>query len=432
MKHIVFLIGEYHPFTSPNGNIADSLIQEFQNKYEVTVITRKNDSKLEKEAVINGIKIIRIPDYNLSFHKLYTEKYSNSKHFISKFLYKNALLAKRILFFIPRLCRMQSISKYYTNRIQKELIKVNAKQNIDVLIPVSAPHEEVMAGVKFKKFNNKNLTLLIYQLDRFSNANSLYVSNIFKEKKVTSNINLEVEALNTCNRLFILPPLRQHYRNERFSDFQDKIIVTEHPLVKKIDGLDNKKILSDTDINILYAGSLDVKLRNPTYLFEIFNTEKIVKSNLKLNLYTFGNCQYIIDKYKMTVKGKIFDHGRVSFDEISNKMKKCDILLTIGNNSDNEVPSKLFEYLSYCKPIIHLYYSENDAYLEYLKSYKYSICLKMDECIVEENSKKFLDFCNRYKNANISFEEINLTFETCTPSFVAQQFTDDIDNDGKF
>jgi hypothetical protein len=428
VKHIVFLIGEYKPFISPNGNIADSLIQEFKDKYKITIITRQNDLRLEKKCIIDGINVLRIRDYNLSLHKHFTEKILNSNSIFTRVLYKFLLHAKRMFFYIPRLFRRQSVSKYYINKIQCILKQVNSQQKIDILIPVSAPHEEVFAGVEYKKNHDSKCKLLIYQLDRFANANSLYEIKMGKMQKLNNNIQLELDALDICNRLFILPPLQQYYKSKKFEMLQKKIVVTEHPLVRKIKDLQISEIRNENSIEVLYGGSLDLNLRNPTYLFKLLNTDMMRNSNIKLSLYSFGNCQSIINKYKRILKETIFDHGRVSSKEIGVAMKNCNILLTIGNNSDNEVPSKLFEYLSYCKPIIHLYYSEKDAYLEYLKSYEFSLCIKMDEDSIEENSRLFYEFCNKYQYSNISFDTINDVFKACTPGFVAKQFIDVIED----
>lgn len=424
MKHIVFLVGEYKPNISPNGNIADRLMQELKNKYEITVITRQNDFELENECTIDGIKVIRIMDYNLSIHKFCTQRILNSKNVLQKKFYELFMFCKQVFFYIPRLCQRQSVSKYYMKKIQRRLVKLNAKRKIDILIPVSAPHEEVFAGVELKKKHSIDCTLLIYQLDRFANANSLYETNFGKNGKFNNNIALELEALEFCDCLFILPPLKQHYNEKIFEGFHQKIVVTEHPLVKKIEGLSENEVKNNDFVEILYAGSLDVKLRNPTYLFKLLNTDLLKQSNIKLKLYSFGNCQHIIDKYKKSLNETISDYGRVSSEKVGIAMGKCSILVTIGNNSDNEVPSKLFEYLSYCKPIIHLYYSENDAYLEYLKPYKYSLCIKMDDNFIEQNSKLFFDFCNMYHGSTISFDTVSEIYKECTPKFVVGQFTD--------
>ncbi len=415
MKNILVLVGQYLPYSSTNGNIAHNIILQLKkNGYNVIVITRKNRKELENYDEIESIPIYRINDWNLMIHH-YCEKKIKSGHKIFKII----LLIKKMLYYIPKLFRKGCISKYYINKIEKKIQEIDNKTKIDVIIPVSSPHEEMFAAMNYKK-KNKTIKLLPYQLDRFANGNSLYPLKVAKGKKVQVNLQLEEELLKVSDKYFVLPPIYNHYRkDERFTNYLDKIMITEHPLVQNLK--DNVKI-DNNKINITYAGSLNLTLRNPTYLFEIMESGKMKNNNIQLDLYSFGNCQNIINKYKTKLGNTINDVGKVDHDILIEKMKKADILLTIGNNSNEEVPSKLFEYLSFCKPIIHLYYTEKDAYIKYLKDYKYSICIKMDENKLKENTKKFYDFCNKHSDVDIKFEDVYEKFKECTPEYVTNIF----------
>ena len=54
-----------------------------------------------------------------------------------------------------------------------------------------------------------------------------------------------------------------------------------------------------------------------------------------------------------------------------------------GNKVDNQVPSKIFDYISLGKPIINVYTSEKDPALEYLKQYPLALN-------ISETNKKYL------------------------------------------
>lgn len=417
------------PFASANGNIAHSLIQELKKDYKITVVTRKNVFSLKRDCLVEGVRVIRFTDYNLCLHHYLSLKIRNSEKCYKRQWYRFLLTIKRIAFYVPRLIRMQSFSRKTKNKIKLEVERLNRDQKIDVIIPVSAPHEEVFAGVEIKKVLGQNVMLFIYQLDRYANNNLLYENSINRKIKYPNNLRLEVDAMNACDGLFILPALQEHYRNRMFEKYLSKIVVTEHPLVKEIDVLNRLQEEHCGAVNVLYAGSLYQKLRNPTYLFDILCNDIFNDNKVVLYLYSFGNCQHIIDKYKERLSGKMHNFDRVSSEEITKIMLESDILLTIGNNSENEVPSKLFEYLSFCKPIIHLYYSEKDAYLEYLKSYPYSLCLKMDENFLEHNSRTFHSFCIQNCDVKIDFEDIRESYMSCTPGYVAKQFVSLIENE---
>ena len=417
MKNIVVLVGEYKPYSSTNGNIADNLLQELKKVgYSITVITRKNEYSLPKFEVIDEIPVYRNNDWNLIIHNYCLNKINKKK-----FFFKFVLQIKRIIFFIPKVFRIISISKHYTKKIEKTIAEIDKKEKIDVIIPVSAPHEEVFAAMNFKKTHN-NVKLLVYQLDRFSNEDALYPVKILKNKKVKRNIELELELLKECDNIFTQSQIVEHYKNNKiYNNYLKKVVKTEYPLVKNLKG--EKREEEKKIIKVIYAGALYKKLRDPSYILKIMSTKIMRDSNIKLYLYAFGDCQNLINNYCKTLKETIFNKGKLPHEKIVKEMQNADILLSIGNNSVNQIPSKVFEYLSICKPIIHLYYSDQDVYLKYLKKYKYAICIKMDNDKIEENSKLLYEFCKKNIVQDIEYDMIEKQFKECTPGYVAKEFT---------
>lgn len=428
MKHLVINVGEYHPYMSPNGKMVRNLVELLKSRFCITVLTRRNYTGLEKRCMIDGVPVIRIVDMNQIIHNYLAEKISQSNNLFFRFLFEILLLVKRIIFIIPRIVRNRSISGHYIKKIKHELYAINRQNEIDVLLSVSAPHEEVFAGVEFCKEKKQNCKLFIYQMDRYANSSSLYICKYDLIRKNKNNIEMELSALSECKRIFVLPPIAEHYKESIYRQFSNKIIVTEHPLVKK------KAIASETEnkmgdgkIHVIYAGSLNKKNRNPSYLLEMFNSNIMRSSKVVLDLYTFGDCQDIIYEYQKRNLEKINSYGKVSSYSINKILEQSDILLTIGNNSDNEVPSKLFEYISFLKPIIHLYYSDNDLYLQYLKDYPRYICLKMEENRLVDNVNRLLEFCMKSVGYEISESKILDIFNKCTPEYVSTQFMEEID-----
>jgi hypothetical protein len=48
-------------------------------------------------------------------------------------------------------------------------------------------------------------------------------------------------------------------------------------------------------------------------------------------------------------------------------MHDADILLHIGNNTPTQIPGKLLEYMATGKPMLHVYYIDDDGCLPYLE-----------------------------------------------------------------
>lgn len=421
MKTIVSIIGGYAPDFSPGGKIASNVLDELKKDYDVTIIAQKTKFGLPEYEEINGIKLIRVPDYNLMLHSLFETKIKASSGIV-KSVYKALLFGKKAVNYAVRMMRRRSLSGAYIRRLDKCLKKIEKETKIDILIPASAPHEALAAAVKYKKKHPATM-LIPYKLDRFAQGNSLYENSFIRKFRYPRHIQSEQETLIYADAMFALPPIADYYEKSEF-EFKEKVVKTEHPLLKKVNI--EKSAEESERISLVYAGSLDTTLRNPEYLLEMFSKTPEFKEKYIFNIYSFGNCGHILDSYKKILEQSMNDAGKIPSDKVAEKLFAADILVTIGNNSSEEVPSKLFEYLSYGKPIVHFYYNDNDAYIKYLKDYDMSICLKMDEDSMDDNIEKFKSFCENNKGKTIDFEEVKKHFEECTPEYTAKQFDDAI------
>lgn len=413
MKNILILVGAFPPHISASSNIAYNLVEEFQKQnYNVTVLTRKNNESLSEYEEKNNVKIYRINDWNQIIHNKCIKNIE--KNIIFKFI----LLLKRIVFFIPKVFRMQNYSKHYSKKICRKMDLIIKKHNINIIIPISSPHEEIFSAINYKNKHN-GIQVYPYQLDKFADGDRLYATNFLKKVKYKNNLKEEIRVLKKCNKMFMLPPIFSHYaNNDVFNKYMNKIEKTEHPLLKNY----KKECFEKSNtIDILYAGAFYKELRNPEYLFKLLDSELIKNSDIKLNLYSFGDCQDLVNSYAIKLKDIINSYGKIDHDDLIKKMQEANILLSIGNNSKDELPSKIFEYLSFCKPIVHLYYSDDDQYLKYLPNYKYSLCLKMDENIIKDNIKLFYNFCKSNKNVDINYKEVESVFGKCTPKYTVKQ-----------
>lgn len=428
-KNIVFLVGEYKPNMSPNGKIVSLLCNELADKCNITVISRKNVFHLKSFEISKFERIIRISDYNQSINSFLAEMLRNSSGLPLQIL-RILMFLRQVVFWIPRALRTSSVSSYFVKKIVHTMNKYLKNERIDAVIACSAPHEEIFAATKWCK--ETGVPLYVFQMDRFVNANSLYPFSVTKTRQKRNNIKMEKEVLQVCKRLFVLPPLRNYYRDDQYKLVQNKIITVEHPLVARNINYDIPYTKESNDVIITYAGSLDRKLRNPEHLLKIMSSSKVVTTNLKLQLFSFGNCEELINTYSSSSNNSILQMGKVSSEEISKKLRESTILLIIGNNSDEEIPSKLFEYLGYGKPIIHLYFSEMDKYLDYLSRYPKALCLKIDDCCLDSNINKFIEFCNDSKDFWISNREVVSLYKECTPTYVANIFNEEIEKNSIF
>lgn len=423
MAKVCMLVGEFWPTPSPNGVIAENIARELVREFDVTVVTRRTRLSMPRDAMRDGLRIVRIDDWHLIVHNALQARVQSAGKWI-RAICLILLFSTRASHWLCRVFRRRSVAWDFVRKLERALVNVNSHEGIEVLLPVSAPHEETFAAMRYKELNPDS-TLVIYQLDRFANADSLYELDIFRPARERRNRQLEERALEAADALFLLPPLIEHYSHSNASHLSRKIVRTEHPLVRNLSNSRNSGASRASRLVFLYAGSLDLKLRNPSFVLSVFGDERLRPLGIELEMYAYGSGAALVMQAQRCDPSWLHYHGRVGIDEVHMAMASADVLLTIGNNSESEVPSKLFEYVSFCKPILHFYFSEQDAYLDYLKRYPISLALKVGTAVeLEAAILGIISFCSHEIEAHISVQRVLEAFRECTPEFVARQFID--------
>lgn len=77
----------------------------------------------------------------------------------------------------------------------------------------------------------------------------------------------------------------------------------------------------------------------------------------------------ILEKLKTDYPGRIVTYGKMPYDFAKGSMRRADILLNLANDNTNQIPSKIFEYISCRKPILNIYRNADDIGTKYLRDY---------------------------------------------------------------
>ena len=425
MANIVGVIGSYYPNFSANGQIMKNIVDVLKKEHDVKVIATKNNFGLANTCQYEGYEIERVTDKATSFHNYCVKKKHEASNTFVRSYYNICLQIKRGLMLIKKTFRSASIDKGLVKKYINQLEKVNADFPIDVIIPISLPYEGIVASIEFKKSHN-NVKVIPYQLDHFSESNTLHNFEFLKQIRYNRHINIEKHCVENADHFFILPQLKDHYSKSEFKSFQDKITVLEHPLLNEKNIVSVKEnIPMDNFITLTYTGTLMKDKRNPSYLLDML---KLTDRNEKicLNLYHMGDCDDLINSYKSDLGDRLQNHGRVTLDKAFAAMNKADILINMGVTDGNQVSGKIFDYFSLGKPIVHLYFFDEDPNLVYLKDYPLSLCLKIEKDKVDQNAKLLIDFCKDNRGKLLKFEEVKEIFYYATPDYVASEFLNKI------
>lgn len=419
MTHIVMICREYYPTFGATGNMMNNILQELKKEgFKITVISCKNDWDMENEVDYKGIKVIRVNDFRNCFYNWHNKQKNKSVgkigNLFNKFLYGSV----RALSIIETVFRFQSLQKTLIIRYISKLKEIQKKDKIDIIISVGQPYESIVAAYKFKK-NYNNIRLFSYSVDHFTESATLNRFTILKKIRYKFNLKIEKNIILKSEHVFILPQLLDHYR-KFFSLYKNKYSLIEHPLLieHRMDSENNKINFPSGVINIVYTGMLDKVFRNPKYMLEML---KYMPSNIYFNVFHTGNCYELIEIYKEHLEGRLKNYGKVPLDIALEAMYKADILLNFGVTYSDQISGKIFDYIAFGKPIIHLYFFDNDPNLIYFKDYPLALCLKIDEELIVENSDKIYEFCKSFTGEKLTFEEVKGKFYDATPEYVTNE-----------
>lgn len=127
-------------------------------------------------------------------------------------------------------------------------------------------------------------------------------------------------------------------------------------------------------ILLRYLGMFYDDIRNPEKLIEML--KPLDKEKYIVEFYG-QSCSYLKKNYD-DLPSCIRLMGSVDTEKCRELIGSADILINVSNTCPNQIPSKIFEYISIGKPILNLYFIDNDPSLQYLRKYPNVLNIKSD------------------------------------------------------
>ena len=182
-------------------------------------------------------------------------------------------------------------------------------------------------------------------------------------------------------------------------------------------------------VRVVFVGSLYKDLRTPHFALELF--EALDLPHTQLVLVGGGWENYppeLADDARQKLGDRLRITGPLAPQQAREELEKADILLNLGNASDTQLPSKIFEYFSTCKPVLTLAKSPTDPSLPYLEQYPLSLTIQESEGLEPSVLEKVRDFLVQNSNTRCDKEQVSRLFEANTPRAVARAFLEGLEN----
>ena len=109
-------------------------------------------------------------------------------------------------------------------------------------------------------------------------------------------------------------------------------------------------------------------------------------------------------------------------DEAAALENRADVLVSLGNTYDNQMPSKLFSYLGTGKPLLHLAVTDTDPPLPYLAKYPLALVLHKKNGVTPEVVDTLRRWLTDVQGQCLPYAQVTALYPEFTPGVVAQTF----------
>lgn len=412
MNKILFIVTELE---SANGICAINVMEEYVNNgYEVFCLTNLEPNKPKTE-VYRNIQIIRVrPCLSYTLNKMSRNKKGLNKKIL---LFSSLVLSKLKLVIMLPFWPMTSFSlsiRYFlnTNKLVRE-------KKIVTIVCVYTQIDTLISGY-LSKLINPSIRFIPYFLDSLSGGPGLRIFS----SKYTIRVGLfwEKILLSKADKIVMMEASFEHHK--RYSSnrsYYNKMVFLDLPLYKPLPIRNIKNdAIPKKSTEFLFVGTIPCKIRNPEFMLKVFST--LINYDIRLTIVGTNTCPELFREYQKIMGEKLVLLDFIGHSDAIRLMLDADVLVNIGNNIVNMVPSKIFEYMSLKKPILSFCSLTNDSTFKYLNAYPLKLILMNRDNDVLELKNEILAFINQIKIPQlVKFNDYNLVNNTPEKFFLEIQ-----------
>lgn len=360
--NILIVSDKYWPKPLANAICAQNVAEDLVKKGHTVDLLVHRESSYELPKSKNGVNVIGFrPDLR---YRLFYFSRSNPKSrsgSISRILGSMISHVKKLLFlwFWP----MDSVS--FPRRVFRIIEKYYKKSAYDAVVTVFGPISGTLAGYWFKK-HHPECTWIIYALDNFENSRQIYLPNSLRWAHYWLP-----RFLNRTDMLICMKTRFEWFQTKRQALHDlNKVKIADIPLLKRQNAVlnnSNKKQISPSRIiKWVYAGTLAPPNYRIEDLVKVFNRCSDA-SPRELHIYSSGK-EYELLRRKACFPKNVYLHDYIAHEKLEQIYADANVLVSLKYS--DQISAKMFEYMSYGKPILHFSGSAEDPDSEYISTYE--------------------------------------------------------------
>ena len=399
MKKVLFILGNFFPEPSANSICGMEIMQQLVSEgCEVHCIANRF-SGMNSHELLHGVNIHRIPvpvKYDL------VKKYNKSNKPFKKLLLRIALKMSNIYHLAASALYFPFPSLWFCLAMRKKTKLLIKNHGIDTVICVNQPMASLYVGIQLKKATQQ-VNWIAYLLDPITNGfQHPWLSKSKADRKLRV---LQEKVLSAFDLVIAQNEHKKLFLSAENTPNKAKIYYLGAPLLAEKNVAPTKL---DTEKKIvIYAGGLS-STRSPEYIAKVF---RYVQSAV-LHIYTSNQSSWI--KEIVVGSENIVLHSAIDRTELLSIMKGADALLSIGNTQSEYAPSKIIECISFGKPLIATYRTNEDTCRSYMEKYPCGLYLDERRETVEDAAAR-IDAMLNSTTSEVVFSKIEEIYWDNTP-----------------
>lgn len=410
MKHIVFIVGSYYPRFSAVGICAKRVIDALKGQFDISVVAMSDEYAVEPMIRLDGVAIHRVHTPEIVARGQLARRMRASNDLSDRL----QLLALRARATLRRLLSPVTVDRALVNAYKRKLEQI---PDIDVIVPLVFPFESVIAALEYA--SSSKVKVVPYLFDNFVDSRSLHVLSMARKLKRRRHLRLEAEMIERSNTVLSMYPLEPHFRTAFSPEKCEKIQFLEHPLLVRVPPA---RVVATGLVRLVYTGALIRNIREPDYVMDFLEGLDIT-SPFEADFYVMGNAARQV-KSRTTHSGMVIrNRGQVSKEEANTAVEQSSVLLNISEIEGKQISSKIFEYMSAGKPIVHFAYTRDDVVTKILGRYPLALCLLQESSLMDENRANFSRFVSENLGKSMEFDRVAEIFPEALPETTARAIT---------
>lgn len=301
------------------------------------------------------------------------------------------------------------LSPAYARRIEKAARRLFREAGIGCIVPIYTQIDTLIAASRIKK-DHPGIFYIPYFLDSLSGGYGLRLFT--PEQTRQKGLRWERRLLPEADRIIAMESSRTHH--ERYSAgerYYERIVYFDLPLLRCDPPAAGTPLMDREKCNLVYVGTLPCGIRSPEFMLKVFRHLE----GEQYQLWFVGTSDCAVLNEAAARDPRIHVVGRCAHETALQYEAQADVLVNIGNTNPNMTPSKIFEYMSFGKPILSTMAVAGEPSRRYLE--KYPLALVLDE--TEQDFGRVADFLDRSAGQTVDLARVRETFYQNTPDALA-------------